>query len=183
MLIEIMPSNPVFAPLKWALTARAKENGKYVLNGVLIEADRCVATDGQRLHLHDLPPHDIDPGMYTVAQNTSRVPSLVQTDGKFPEYRRILPGDAECARIGQASNIYFALRLLCKRDIAVNIAYLESVFGQSARNPGSCTGNSTIFDIYIANDAPICRPVMFRHAKATALIMPFDLPLEGCSAL
>ena len=95
--------HPLFRGLCWVAAARSTDDTRFVLNHVLVEREglvwRLVATDGRRLHVHELDPglfdDDIDPleeGLYKVITKNTKLIVIAKSDceEKFPAWRGVV---------------------------------------------------------------------------------------------
>lgn len=107
----ISKGNKNFQKLKFVLKARSKDEIKPIFTKLYIEENEegfktLICTDSCRLHLlidKDKFFKDLKNGFYDIIKNDSKeiVINESETDGKFPEYRQIMPDKKAMLRTSQ----------------------------------------------------------------------------------
>ena len=90
-LIEITPG-ALCNDIKWVLRAKCKEDSRYVLKLLCVEADDMVCTDGKRLHALHSPGHGVEPGLYHVVSiGKSAILRKDESGDHYPAWRQVVP--------------------------------------------------------------------------------------------
>jgi len=79
--------------LLWVLSARSKEESRYILNYLNIDKNGFCCTDGRRLHLcNDVTclPNGLDHGLYQV-NICKDIIMFIPQEGQFPTYESVIP--------------------------------------------------------------------------------------------
>lgn len=89
--IEILKKEPDFLGIKWVLKAVGKKTNRFLLQNIIFDSGKWVATDGTRVHIYE-SHESFKEGLYKsiVSNNGKIVLKFVSDDlHKYPEWRNI----------------------------------------------------------------------------------------------
>ena len=86
----------LFEKLAWVLKARARKDVRPALNGLLVDTNRLICTDGHRLHLWRTKVDDLYPGLYEVEKATQSeiILNVIKKEDMplpFPNVDQVIP--------------------------------------------------------------------------------------------
>jgi len=170
-----------YTDLKWvisAVSAAGKNDVRYMLNGLHVENNKVIGTDGHRLHMADLTDKvTIPDGNYSfrTGKDFITLEPINPEDGNYPNWKRVIPdreklqgetfelrSDTHKKFGGDTS--HFRQKVIAHHMVksefksTLNLSYLEDV------NLPDTDWKVTIFDAL--------SPVLFENCTKTAVIMP-----------
>ena len=82
---------PWYDHLAWVLRAVSTDETRYILNHVLVDGNKIVATDGRRLHMLEAD-WGLGDGLYSAVKTPRKIVLVEATDaGTYPKYSQVIP--------------------------------------------------------------------------------------------
>ena len=169
IVIEKSKNNDFYQNAAFVVSACAdKDDPRLVLQNVLIDNGKMIATDGNRLHLNDFTDSSLalENGQYSVTKTAKQIVLLPVNDpGNFPDYNRVIPL-GEGAKTELSGN-YIVEKIIAivaiKNDghAAVNLNYLKPIV--DANGPWTISTFEKL------------GPVKLQNCTKTAIIMPCNI--------
>ena len=127
MKIELHRHQTLFEELWFVTQAVAKEQTRFAIRYIKIEADYIVATDGHRLHVF-YGSHGFSCGCYEIIKNTRTAIVLLQTETtkKFPDFQCIIPHHTNSfEQITHLRLTETVIGCLARHDIGICMDYIK----------------------------------------------------------
>jgi len=120
-----------FDGIRWAISARSKDDRRENIKCIKADCGVVVATDGHRLHLYT-PNREIKDGCYEVVTDTAKTIVLEPSNETYPDYERVFPSDThngiepiDTPDDAQQRNNIILNRVLKHSDLCYNTKYLS----------------------------------------------------------
>ena len=174
--ITVKANDSRYEYIRFLCNATTKEGARYVLQYILVDNGKFVATDGKRLHIIETNTDYLEDGLYEIVKKTKPLIILKKTEtgGIYPKYQEILKyGQFETIDMNNSTKSiagYFTdLYRMTKDSIYnpdyVSEAYLDDHIMYKLTIHGDTSPN---YDRPIRIDSESCNG----SVKAVRLIMP-----------
>ncbi len=155
------------------LECRAKESSRYAINGIHVEEGKLAATDGRRLVEIEVK-HKIESGNYFC---TTDGYLLTFIDGKFPDYKKIIPSKGTLRKIVKVSGegsmlIGLVLGELCRAGCICQL----SLYDQPAKILSKMISGRV--SVYVARKKPAEKPFIIEAETTIGNIRYIQMPVS-----